>query len=199
MLAEGEIVEIAAGLDESVAGDRTGPGPRHFFELRRPSAAAPDQDAMLAIDYLNREFLEVEFCAAEDCEQLGRINAAGERDVGCRARADDLGAKFLGDERNVRDMIRMAVAGKDVVCLSDVLEHRLFIGLPLLAGSCFAARDKRIDEDDRLPDLNFPAGDAEPFEFEFRVGAGFRCCLRTGAARASAKESAAREAMPARS
>ena len=111
---------------------------------------------MHAFDDLNREFFEIEIFTAADGDELRLVHAASQRNIRRRPRADDFGTEFLGDERNVGDMIRVAVSGENIIGALDHFQHRRFIGFPFGAGIRLSASKKRIDENDRLADLNLP-------------------------------------------
>jgi hypothetical protein len=63
----------------------------------------------------------------------------------------------FGDQR------RPAVAGEDIACAPDDLQHRLFVCFPFLVPGSFPAAEKRIDEDGGLDEADLPTGVAEPF------------------------------------
>jgi hypothetical protein len=67
-------------------------------------------------------------------------------------------------------MIRVAMAGKNIIGALDRAQNCLFVGFPFRAGIRFSARQKWIDENDRLPDLNLPTRVAEPFENDALCG-----------------------------
>ena len=60
-------------------------------------------------------------------------------------------------------MVRVAVPGENIIGALDHLQHGFFVSFPFRAGTRFTARQKWIDENDRLPDLNLPAGVTQPF------------------------------------
>jgi len=132
-LAEREIVEITATLDERVAFDRPRPWLQNFLRPGLAPAAAAIEYAMLAFDDLDRKILEIEFLAAADARQLRFIDSGGQSDIDCRSRSDDFRTEASGDERNVGDVIGMAMAGENEIRFLDIPEHFLFVGFPLFA------------------------------------------------------------------
>jgi len=119
---------------------------------------------MLAFDDLYGEIIEHQLLAAADGRKLLFGDAGGQRNICGRSGADDFGAEALGDERDIADMVGVAMAGEDVVGADDDLEDGLFVSLPLLSRGRFLTGEEWIDQYLSLPDLNLPAGVAEPFK-----------------------------------
>ena len=160
--AEGEIIEIASTLDEMSSENRTCRRHCNFHGLGLPFLTAPAQYTMLTLDNPHREVFEIQFFAACNSRQQRFVNACAQGDIYRRSRADDFGAKALGDKRDVTDMVGVAVAREDVIGAADNIQDGIFVGFPFFFRERLPAREERIDQNLGLSKLDLPACGTEP-------------------------------------
>src|SRR5215470_9574277 len=136
MLAEGEVVEEASSLDKIAAFERSCPRFRNLLKFRPPRAPAARCFPMFTFDHLHRKSVEVEFFSANDGDQLRLIHSGGECEIGSRSRPDNLGVELFRDERDIADVISMAVSGKNKIRFSYDFQNCVFVSFPFEPRLC---------------------------------------------------------------
>src|SRR6185369_4022876 len=120
------------------------------------------------------------FLTAADRRQLRLIDAGAEREIYRRPRTNNFGTETFGDKRNIRDVIGVTMAGKDIVSAANHAQDSFFVGLPLFVGNGLLAREKRVDQDLALTVDDLPSRCAKPLQSDATgirrrgAGLGFR-------------------------